>query len=212
MLTQFGKPGGLVAVVSDSYDIYNAANNIWPSLAKEITAMGGTLVIRPDSGKPSAVVLALCEILSQRFGFTTNNKGYKMLPDNIRLIQGDGINEISVAEICKTIADQGYSTDNVAFGMGGELLQTPNRDTMKFAMKASAVVVNGETVMVSKEPVGDASKKSKEGFLKVVMTPDVGLTTVDAKMGGEDYLEPVFRAGDVMRTQTFAEIRALAAV
>jgi nicotinamide phosphoribosyltransferase len=138
--------------------------------------------------------------------------GYKLLPSNIRLIQGDGINENSVEDILSVITGQGYSADNVAFGMGGEMLQTMNRDTMKFAMKASAVVVNGETVGVSKEPVGDATKKSKEGFLKVIMTPDVGPTTVDAKLGGSDMLEQVYRAGDLMRDQSFTEIRELAAV
>ena len=50
MINKFGS--GLYAVVSDSYDIYNACENIWPSLKEDIIREGGTLVVRPDSGNP----------------------------------------------------------------------------------------------------------------------------------------------------------------
>lgn len=209
MIDKFGGSGKMIAVVSDSYDIYHACRHIWPNLKGEIEKAGCTVVIRPDSGKPSEVVLALLEILTDKFGHIMNQKGYKMLPDNIRLIQGDGINEVSIQEILGTLTTAGFSADNVAFGMGGELLQTPNRDTMKFAMKASAVMINGEMIGVAKEPVGDRSKKSKEGLLKVVATGN-GISTVDAKFGGDDLLEDVYYGGELLREQSFAEIRELA--
>jgi len=210
MIDQFGGTGKMVAVVSDSYDIFHACSHIWPSLMPHLEKVGGTLIIRPDSGDPATVVHELLEVLTEKLGFVVNTKGYKLLPPNVRLIQGDGINEHSVEHILDKITDFGFSTDNVAFGMGGELLQTPNRDTMKFAMKASAACVDGEWRGVSKDPIGDTTKRSKEGLLKVVQT-GVGISTVDAKFGGSDLLEQVYYNGALLRDQTFAEIRTLAA-
>lgn len=211
MVEKFGGSGKLVAVVSDSYDIYHACKHIWPGLKGVMEKVGGTVVIRPDSGDPATVVGDLLEILTERFGYITNQKGYKMLPDNLRIIQGDGIDELSVSAILSRITLRGFSADNVAFGMGGEMLQTMNRDTMKFAMKASAVMINGELIGVAKEPVGDASKKSKEGILKSVRT-NAGISTVDHKFGGDDLLEEVFYNGEILRDQVFSEIRQLASL
>lgn len=211
MVDQFGGQGKLVAVVSDSYDIYHATKHIWPSMKAHIEQIGGTVVVRPDSGDPMDTVLQVVDNLAHGVGFSYNSKGYRVLHPSFRVIQGDGINEVSVEAILKNLEDHGYSADNVAFGMGGEMLQTPNRDTNKFAMKASAAIVNGQMRFVSKDPIGDKGKKSKEGFLKVVDT-GVGLSTVDHKFGGWDRLEPVFLNGKVLRDQKFADIRKLAEV
>jgi len=35
------------------------------------------------------------------------------------------------------VLDAGFAVDNIAFGMGGGLLQKVDRDTMRFAMKAT---------------------------------------------------------------------------
>ena len=98
MLRQYEE--GLVSVVSDSYDVYNACENIWgKELKEEILKRKGTLVIRPDSGIPKDVVLKITEILGERFGYTTNAKGYKVLHPNVRVIQGDGVDYDSIGEI-----------------------------------------------------------------------------------------------------------------
>ena len=47
----------------------------------------GPLVIRPDSGDPPTVVVKVLEILGSKFGTTINSKGYKILPDYLRVIQ-----------------------------------------------------------------------------------------------------------------------------
>lgn len=62
MLTQF--PSGLVAVVSDSYDIWNACDELWGNqLKSQIEMRDGTLVIRPDSGVPHEVVVRVSILL-----------------------------------------------------------------------------------------------------------------------------------------------------
>ena len=79
-----------------------------------------------------------------KFGSRYNSKGYRVLPDCIRVIQGDGVNLESIAAILEALKIRKISAENIAFGMGGELLQKVNRDTQKFAMKASAIQINGE--------------------------------------------------------------------
>ena len=57
MLKQFAKPNALVAVVSDSWNIYEAVEKIWgEQLKQEVIDSGATVVIRPDSGEPIEVV------------------------------------------------------------------------------------------------------------------------------------------------------------
>jgi len=167
MLDKFGN--GIVAVVSDSYDIYNATENLWGKQLKDrVVEMDGMLVVRPDSGDPTKVPLEVTKLLDKSFGHTVNSKGYKVL-NNVRVIQGDGINQDSIRAIMKSLIDAGYSISNIAFGMGGALLQQVNRDTMGFAMKASAVKINGVWTDVFKDPVTDNNKRSKRGRLALVV-------------------------------------------
>ena len=163
MVKQFGGQGKILAVVSDSYDIFNAAAKLWgEELKDEVIASGATVVIRPDSGDPVWVNSRLIEILGQKFGYTVNSKGFKVL-NNVRMIQGDGVNELSIRSILGALMAAGWSADNIAFGMGGALLQQIDRDTQKFAMKCSSARINGEWVPVQKDPVTDSGKKSKAG-------------------------------------------------
>jgi nicotinamide phosphoribosyltransferase len=168
MITQFGEKPGFYAVVSDSYDIYNAISNIWGgTLKEEVLAAQGTLVVRPDSGHPATVVLKCLQLLEEKFGAIYNKKGFKVI-NNVRVIQGDGINEDSIREILESAVSAGYSASNIAFGMGGALLQQVNRDTQRFAFKCSYAVVDGAGVDVYKDPVTDKGKRSKKGKLDLV--------------------------------------------
>jgi nicotinamide phosphoribosyltransferase len=165
MVDQFSKPGSIYAVVSDSYDIYNAVGSIWGGVLHErVINKGGTLVIRPDSGDPNVVVPEVLAILSNRFGYSVNSKGYRILPPYLRVIQGDGMNPASIVSLMATLKESGWSIDNIAFGMGGGLLQNVTRDTFKYAMKASAAHVDGQWVDVFKDPVTDPGKVSKKGI------------------------------------------------
>lgn len=214
MLKQNAKPGGLVAAVSDSYDIFNACK-LWGTVLKQdVIKSGATVVVRPDSGDPAIVVLECLKILDKYFGSVTNEKGYKVL-NNVRVLQGDGINHQTIRSIIFTVTLAGYSIDNVAFGQGGALLQIVNRDDQKFAMKCSAAQVNGEWVDVYKDPIHDSGKTSKKGLLKLIKT-EKGFVTIndrDPRYGtAEDMLEPVYENGKLLRDQTFDEVRALAAI
>lgn len=209
MLEQY--PSGLVATVSDSYDIFNCCANIWGGVLKDqVLARDGVLVVRPDSGEPPVVVNRVLDILGEKFGFTVNSKGYKVLPPKVRVIQGDGIDFKMLDLILDAITKNGWSTDNLGFGSGGGLLQKLNRDTQRFAFKCSSVVVGEQHRDVYKQPITDKGKKSKAGRLKLIRQDgpegDV-FATVPQSDPREDQLQFVFRNGEVLINQTFAEIR-----
>lgn len=205
MLQQYSE--GLVAVVSDSYDIYNACENIWgKELKEEILKRKGTLVIRPDSGEPKEVVLRVIEILGEQFGYTTNAKGYKVLHPNVRVLQGDGVEYDSINDILGNLKTHGWSADNIAFGMGGGLLQKLNRDTQKFAFKCCSAVVNGEQRDVFKDPVTDSGKRSKRGRLKLVKENGTYITRAQDE-SGDDVLETVFENGEIKKQYSFDDVR-----
>lgn len=199
MLEKYSR--GLVACVSDSYDIYNATEKIWGEELKDLVMKrDGTLVIRPDSGDPPTVDLKLLEILGEKFGYKTNEKGYKVLDSHVRIIQGDGIDIEMLDKILKHINSKGWSTDNIAFGSGGGLLQKMNRDTQKCAFKCSYAVINGKGVPVFKDPITDPGKKSKKGLLSVECIDGVVYNTLsDGNHNPDtDIMRTVFKNGKLI--------------
>jgi nicotinamide phosphoribosyltransferase len=216
MLKQFAKPGSIVAVVSDSYDLDDAVINMWgKELKQEVLDSGATVVIRPDSGDPVSIVLETVTNLAKAFGTTTNTKGYEVLPGCIRVIQGDGINEQSIHDILTNLTNHGYSASNVTFGMGGALLQRVDRDTQKFAYKLSAIRFgNGNYKEVFKDPKTDPGKKSKGGRLDLVYEGGEYITK-KLPNGFIDYynrfsnsvMRTVFRDGEILIEEPLEKIR-----
>lgn len=210
MLQQFGQAGKLLAVVSDSYDIYHAVSEIWgKQLRAQVESSGATVVIRPDSGVPEEIVPEVLERLYAEFGGRVNSKGYKVLSDCVRVIQGDGVDVDSIGVILQRIQQAGFSTENVAFGMGGGLLQKVNRDTLRFAMKASAMQINGALRDVYKQPITDSGKNSKRGRLAVIRDAGVIKTIREDALSWEsNLLRPVFRNGELLVDDGFETVRA----
>jgi nicotinamide phosphoribosyltransferase len=215
MLRQF--PQGIVAVVSDSYNVYDACEKIWGELLHDkVLARQGTLVVRPDSGTPREVVLKVLEILGEKFGYEINGKGYRVLNPKVRVIQGDGVNYWTIQDLLTAMNRAGWSADNIAFGMGGALLQQLNRDTQKFAFKCSNVTVNGEDHDVFKDPVEGHDKASKRGRLALHFADGVWKTQrvrgrANHREDRDDRLQTVFRDGELLRTYSAAEVRERAA-
>jgi len=217
MVTQYGKPGAILAVVSDSFDIYEASKMWGTELKQQVIDSGATVVIRPDSGDPVEVLPKVVGILNTGFGHTKNSKGYKVL-NNVRVIWGDGINIQSIQAIMRIMVDlNGWSADNFAFGMGGALLQIVDRDTQRFAMKCSSVQVDGEWRDVVKDPITDSGKRSKGGRVKLFTNSGgeyasgVSAPTgwSDKGIGGwTDALVTVYEDGVLTKSYTFDEVRA----
>lgn len=214
MLRLYGKPGSTLACVSDSYDIYEACRLWGTTLKQQVIDSGATVVIRPDSGDPAEVVTKCLQILDAHFGSTVNSKGYRVL-NNVRIIQGDGIDHRSIRAILFSVTLAGYSADNVAFGQGGALLQMVNRDDFKFAMKCSNIIVNGESRFVFKDPITDKGKRSKKGKMILVKEGNSlrTITSAETEYASRIYdnlLKLRFSYGGLINETNFAEVRARA--
>lgn len=206
MLEQF--PSGLVACVSDSYDIFEACAKLWGTeLRDQVLDRDGTLVVRPDSGDPPSTVKRVLEVLGRAFGTEENAKGFRLLAPQVRVIQGDGIDYETADAILRTMEAAGWSADNLTFGMGGALLQKLNRDTQEFAFKCSSITQEGNTRDVYKDPATGAAKKSKAGRLKLVRSARGHYETRPESAEGEDILVDVFRDGELLTDWSFDTIR-----
>ncbi|UII19410.1 nicotinate phosphoribosyltransferase [Fulvivirga ligni] len=215
-------PTGIVACVSDSYNIFKACEQYWgEDLKTEVLSREGVLVIRPDSGDPVMTLLRIFEILFAKFGFTTNDKGYKVLPPQVRVIQGDGVNYDAIKQMYQALKDNGISAENLVLGMGGALLQKLDRDTQKFALKCSYAQVNGQDVVVQKSPtemdtIGNITgsfKKSKGGRLKLVKLQGEPTTVLESDCPElEDVMITVFENGEMVNECTFEQVRENAKV
>jgi nicotinamide phosphoribosyltransferase len=189
-------PSGILAAPIDSYDYVNYVTNIAGKQHKEtIMNRDGKFVFRPDSVSPQhptpeSEMVWLANTLYEIFGGTVNEYGYKVLDPHVGMLWGDGITEEGIKKILDALLENEFATSNVVFGMGGGLLQKLNRDTQRFAYKASAQYRNGEWVDIKKEPL-DRSKASKAG-----------------RFDPEEYgLELVFDGGQLVRWQNFDDVR-----
>ena len=162
-------PGGIVSSVMDAYDYEAMLDKGLKQLVRVINAYECTLVVRPDSGDPvEQVLLALKCGEAAGFELRTNEKGFKVF-SNYAVLQGDGINYDVVKKILDAVLENKYSACNVAFGMGGGLLQKVNRDTMSFATKLCYMKdKHGKDVTVMKKPAGNTGKISLGGKFVVL--------------------------------------------
>jgi len=182
----------------DSYDYQRALDVVVPSVANAKKEKNGLWVLRPDSGDPVEAILMALKAGEKTFGSDKNGKGYK-LNRGISAIQGDGINVHTIKKILEAVHQEGFSADNVAFGMGGGLLQKVNRDTMGFATKLSFIEYQDGTKRdVMKNPKTDMTKVSLPGVLRVKRDSKTGLLVVlprdpaDNSYDANDVLRPVY--------------------
>ena len=103
--------------------------------------------------------------------------------------------------------------DNWSFGMGGALLQQLNRDTLRFALKCSAIDVNGEWHDVYKQPITDPGKDSRAGrFILLKHGQEFEtITNSGNSVRNDDQLELVLEDGVLKRDQKLDDIRKIAA-
>lgn len=211
MINLFGKEGKMFAMVGDTYNIFEFCEMIGtdPDIRADIIAngeKGGFTIVRPDSGDPVQVVNDCLKILDKHYGHIMNSKGFRVL-NNVRIIQGDGINHQIIRAILTVMEMNGYSADNVAFGQGGALLQQINRDTLEFAMKCSAVMINGKWMDVYKDPITSTLKKSKKGRLMLNIDKNSKFVTNVLDNCSSDYLITRYIDGKLYNETNFDKVR-----
>jgi nicotinamide phosphoribosyltransferase len=212
-IDKFLKPGVILSVLTDTYDQRHAVDVlIGQKLKDKIVNSGGTVVVRLDSGDPVSEVMYAVRSLAKSFGYTTNKKGYMVLPPCIRVIQGDGVNKDSIVRIMTGLEINGFSIENVTFGMGGGLLQSVTRDTLGYAQKAWAITGGFDKwIGIQKKPVTSSQKVSLKGRHMVVEEDGKIITAPVGTYAPErDLLQPVWREGKLLRDEPLSVIRARA--
>lgn len=122
---EISKKRPLIACVIDSYDTFNFTNRITSGKFKEKIESDDypKVVLRPDSGYAPDVINEILNIMEKNnVEFIVNNKGYKTFK-KYGLLWGDGINMETMNDILTVLRLRGYSSDNIAFGSGGWLIQ-----------------------------------------------------------------------------------------
>lgn len=169
----------------------------------------------------------IMRILMEEFGSTINSKGFHVLHPQIGILQGDGVNYKMIQKMYKIMYNGLVNWDkhgnylerqkldimNLVFGSGGKYLQAHDRDKQGYATKVIHVIINGEGICVQKNPITDAAKKSKTGYLKLVRTGPTWKDFVTLQSGdpgfeeAEDYLIVVFLNGELMVEYDLADLR-----
>lgn len=219
-------PEGIVSIVSDTWDLWNVLTNIIPNLKDVIMKRNDKFVCRPDSGIPTKILCGnpdgtteaerkgVVELLWDIFGGTITKQGYKLLDSHVGAIYGDAITPERCVEICEGLKAKGFASTNIVIGAGSFGYQFVTRDTYGYAQKATFAIINGEEKQIFKDPItDDGVKKSLKG-LAVVIEKDGKLQCIDKLTMAErdsykdvDLLEDVFIDGQLLREQTWSDIR-----
>lgn len=149
-------------------------------------------------------------IVESTDGDSIEQNTYKTLDSHVGLIYGDSINLDRAQQILKQLADKGFSSANIVFGIGSFTYQFVTRDTFSEAVKATFGIVNGEPREIFKNPkTGDGGKKSAKGLIRVEKEGNnyvlYDQQTWEQETQGE--LKELFRDGRMMRLESHHTIR-----
>ena len=203
---------GVLSIVIDSYNYKNllaeagkSGSELNDAILNFLDGENNKVVFRPDSGEPVSTTIDCLNLLSEGFGSHLTHKGYKVFDLNIGLLWGDGLNYQKIRDILFAMKSAGWAAQNIIFGMGGGLHSSVTRDTQRNAFKCSAQLRDGEWHDIFKNPL-DSSKKSKTGRFKLIKQNN-SFKTVQIDSEGEDYLQTVFRNGELLIEDKFGDIK-----
>lgn len=258
-------PTGILAYVSDTFNLYTLVNRILLVLKDVILKRNGKLVIRPDSGDPLEVVLGLnmstnqyvnslenntfyrindatyfkqdhktyeleknepivdvdyyrkgvLSSLSDIFGYTINQKGFKELDSHIGIVYGDGMNCERINKMYEGMLEKGYAANNICIAAGAYILSySVSRDSLGLSTKASQTCINQTLQPVYKMPITDYGKKSPAGFLNITSIPQRNSidkfyvkpnTSIEEESRG--LLKVIFKNGELFNQNNYQDLR-----
>ena len=172
--------------------------------------------IQPYYEMPRYQAIGAIACLWDIFGGEVNSKGYKVLDTHVGLIYGDSITVARAKDIFERLKDKGFASSNIVFGVGSYTTQYTTRDSLGMAVKATGAVIDGQQIMVVKEPKTDLGKKSAKGFLKVIRDENGELKLVDNcqledVQSDDNELRRVFYNGKLIVDEDLTTIRERAA-
>ena len=150
-------------------------------------------------------------MLGKTFGWNTTENGFRYPSTKVGLLYGDSITLERQKQIYLRLEGAGMAACNLVLGVGSFTYQFKSRDSLGFAMKATAVRVNDELRPIFKQPkTDDGTKNSLKGFIYVEKVGDqyIAHDEVTEEQEQQGCLETVFKDGKLLKDYTLAEIRA----
>lgn len=150
-------------------------------------------------------------MLGKIFGWNTTVNDYRYPSTKVGLLYGDSITLERQKQIYLRLENAHMAACNLVLGIGSYSYQYASRDSLGFAIKATACVVNGELKEIFKHPkTDDGTKNSLKGLIAVYEGLDGKYTAIDQVSIEEEkdgYLETVFEDGILKKEYSLEEIR-----
>ena len=149
-------------------------------------------------------------MLGKIFGWNTTDTGFRYPSTKIGLLYGDSITLERQKQIYLRLEGAGMAACNLVLGVGSFTYQFKSRDSLGFAVKATACKINGELKEIFKQPkTDDGTKNSLKGLIAIYEENGtyVAKDCVSEAEEMEGALEPVFVNGSLVKDYSLSEIR-----
>jgi nicotinamide phosphoribosyltransferase len=219
-----GDPVKIVTGYTTSELIVDADGNYYEKgeWVGDYDASGNYILYKTGKPLTKLEVKGMVQCLWEIFGGTESTTGYRLLDSHIGAIYGDSITLERAEQICQRLADKGFASTNVVFGIGSFTYQGAvtrdaivTRDTHMFAVKSTygEVLKDGQRVGVEifKDPKTDSGMKKSAKGLTAVYEQDGEFILKDQATWNEVKncaFVQVFCNGFIKKDWTLAEVRA----
>ena len=149
-------------------------------------------------------------MLGKIFGWNTTDTGFRYPSTKIGLLYGDSITLERQKQIYLRLEGASMAACNLVLGVGSFTYQFKSRDSLGFAVKATACKINGELKEIFKQPkTDDGTKNSLKGLIAIYEENGtyVAKDCVSEAEEMEGALEPVFVNGSLVKDYSLSEIR-----
>ena len=149
-------------------------------------------------------------MLGKTFGWNTTDTGFRYPSTKIGLLYGDSITLERQKQIYLRLEGASMAACNLVLGVGSFTYQFKSRDSLGFAVKATACKINGELKEIFKQPkTDDGTKNSLKGLI-AIYEENGTYVAKDCVSEAEEMtgaLEPVFVNGSLVKDYSLSEIR-----
>lgn len=149
-------------------------------------------------------------MLGKTFGWNTTDTGFRYPSTKVGLLYGDSITLERQKQIYMRLEGASMAACNLVLGVGSFTYQFKSRDSLGFAVKATACKINGELKEIFKQPkTDDGTKNSLKGLI-AIYEENGTYVAKDCVSEAEEMtgaLEPVFVNGNLVKDYSLSEIR-----
>lgn len=170
---------------------------------------------KAEAGTLTVQEAGVIQLLWNEFEGTVNEAGFRELDTHVGMIYGDSMTRDRIREVWQRLAARGFASGNFVAGVGSYSYSYQSRDSFQSAVKATWAEVDDKPYDLQKDPITDnGMKKSAKGRLSVQRDEDGELFLIQQATPEQEAaseLKTVWRNGEFVVKQTFAEVREVLA-